>query len=365
MDRTLEIVLLSLGAIWLLWALFITIFILRWIRKLSYLAKDCIRFNKQYEAFTRNDYNNWSPFCMVLSGIFIFPVKVVLIVFFCVTALVLVKFFKFLFCVRSYDDERPVFRFFCTFVCKTCTRIICLLCGIITTYKKVTLNPSKYPKIKINTEIQTSPIMISNHTSWTDIFFYMSRLSPGFVSKAAVKKVPLVSTLAQFLQSIFVERENSSNREAALEKIEERVDAILSGRKLNSIMVFPEGTTTNGKCVIGFKKGAFSTKSGVKIHALRYNGRVNLALSTVKDIDAFLCALFQLYQPTDWIEVNGVIENVHGLDPEEFAEEVRRIFVEDLGFDSSRNTFRDKTKFEKMIQQSKGDFNELQQLLLN
>lgn len=48
--------------------------------------------------------------------------------------------------------------------------------------------------------------IISNHTSWLDIIFFLSQELPSFVSNAGVKKIPMVSKIAILIQCIFVNR---------------------------------------------------------------------------------------------------------------------------------------------------------------
>jgi lysophosphatidylcholine acyltransferase/lyso-PAF acetyltransferase len=44
-----------------------------------------------------------------------------------------------------------------------------------------------------------------------------------------------------------------------LNKIIERSKLIKDGKVFPPVMIFPEGTTTNGKYLISFKKGAFES----------------------------------------------------------------------------------------------------------
>ena len=58
-----------------------------------------------------------------------------------------------------------------------------------------------------------------------------------------------------------------------MELIKQRCDLIMEGKKFPSILIFPEGTTTNGKYIITFKKGAFTHMFPVKIFCLKYDTR--------------------------------------------------------------------------------------------
>ena len=58
-----------------------------------------------------------------------------------------------------------------------------------------------------------------------------------------------------------------------MELIKQRCDFIMEGKKFPSILIYPEGTTTNGKYIISFKRGAFAHMFPVKIFCLKYDAR--------------------------------------------------------------------------------------------
>lgn len=55
--------------------------------------------------------------------------------------------------------------------------------------------------------------------------------------------------------------------------IKERVELINSGHNLPPLVIFPEGTTTNGRQLISFKKGAFENLDPVLLAPLKYDER--------------------------------------------------------------------------------------------
>lgn len=66
--------------------------------------------------------------------------------------------------------------------------------------------------------------MISNHVCWFDILYLIGRLSPiSFISKEGIAKIPLVGTIAKFIQTLFVSRSSEENKDEILKKIEERI----------------------------------------------------------------------------------------------------------------------------------------------
>jgi lysophosphatidylcholine acyltransferase/lyso-PAF acetyltransferase len=83
--------------------------------------------------------------------------------------------------------------------------------------------------------------------------------SPGYVAKDLVRKVPGIGYVAEvILQSLFVKRTSSDDKQKVFSQILERQQNVIKGEAA-PIQIFPEGCTTNGDGVINFKKGAFAS----------------------------------------------------------------------------------------------------------
>lgn len=102
--------------------------------------------------------------------------------------------------------------------------------------------------------------IISNHVSCLDILYYMSTIYPSFVSKESVANEFFVGCSAKAMKCVFVSKENSDDRKRAYELLMKRQQEIHDDMTYSKppLVIFPEGTTTNGMGVIEFKKGAFS-----------------------------------------------------------------------------------------------------------
>lgn len=70
------------------------------------------------------------------------------------------------------------------------------------------------------------------------------------------------------MQCIFIDR--FEGREDAIAKIEKREKALARGENYPKIVLFPEGTTTNGTGLLYFKKGPFVAKVPVQPIMLEY-----------------------------------------------------------------------------------------------
>jgi 1-acyl-sn-glycerol-3-phosphate acyltransferase len=94
-------------------------------------------------------------------------------------------------------------------------------------------------------------LIVANHVSYVDVLV-LSSLSPMvFITSVEMKHTPLLGLLASWGGSLFVER----RRPAGLRReIDEIAGALKEGA---SVMLFPEGTTSNGERVHTFKRSLF------------------------------------------------------------------------------------------------------------
>ncbi|GMP45060.1 hypothetical protein CsSME_00013729 [Camellia sinensis var. sinensis] len=113
--------------------------------------------------------------------------------------------------------------------------------------------------------------IISNHISHLDILYHMSSFFPSFVAKRSVAKLPLVGLISKCLGCIYVQRESkSSDFKGVSGVVNERVQEAYRNKFAPMMMLFPEGTTTNGDFLLPFKTGAFLSKAPVRPVILRY-----------------------------------------------------------------------------------------------
>lgn len=94
--------------------------------------------------------------------------------------------------------------------------------------------------------------IVANHSSWLDIFALNSASRVVFVSKAEVAAWPGIGLLARATGTLFVRREA---RHQAAEQAREVARRLASGETL---LLFPEGTSTDGRRVLPFKPSLFA-----------------------------------------------------------------------------------------------------------
>jgi 1-acyl-sn-glycerol-3-phosphate acyltransferase len=116
-------------------------------------------------------------------------------------------------------------------------RVVCRLAGL---------------RVRIaGTPHTTGPTLyVSNHVSYLDIAVLSRHLEGVYVAKSEVARWPLFGTIARLTGSIFVSRRPV---EARMQR--EKVRAYLGGG--GSLLLFPEGTSTDGAGVAPFKAALF------------------------------------------------------------------------------------------------------------
>ncbi|XP_072983319.1 lysophospholipid acyltransferase LPEAT1-like isoform X1 [Typha latifolia] len=117
-------------------------------------------------------------------------------------------------------------------------------------------------------ETERPGAIISNHVSYLDILYHMSSSFPSFVAKRSVARLPLVGLISKCLGCIYVQRESKASDFKGA--VTERVQDAHQNKHSPMMMLFPEGTTTNGDYLLPFKTGAFLAKAPVLPLILRY-----------------------------------------------------------------------------------------------
>eukprot|EP00741_Cyanophora_paradoxa_P016826 tig00020943_g16250.t1 len=113
-------------------------------------------------------------------------------------------------------------------------------------------------------------IIVANHVSYLDALLVLYFWSCGGVAKIELSRVPLIGFVISSLQSIFVDRKDPGARQAVLEALKRRATA---QEDLPPIVIFPEGTTTTGRKLIRFNRGAFAPGVPVLPVVIRYPHR--------------------------------------------------------------------------------------------
>jgi 1-acyl-sn-glycerol-3-phosphate acyltransferase len=106
-------------------------------------------------------------------------------------------------------------------------------------------------EVEIRNELPKWPrLWIANHLSWLDPLVLMSLRPSKAMAKAEVRDYPLIGRGAKKAGLVFVQREDPLSRAAAVARLTQAL------RNDMGIIVFPEGTTTNGQDLAPLQEGS-------------------------------------------------------------------------------------------------------------
>ena len=183
-------------------------------------------------------------------------------------------------------------------------------------------------QVRLQGAIQPGLLLVANHVSWLDVIVLHSLCPQArFVAKADVLRWPVIGRLAQGAGTLFVQRDRP--RMAA--RIVSEVTSVLGSG--GTVMVFPEGTTTDGVAVLPFRssllQAAFAGNGTAQPIALRYSEGAHSISPSVRYLgdDSLLQSIWWLCR------ARGVVAKVNAL-PLRVASNVdRKAFAAELRAD--------------------------------
>jgi lysophosphatidylcholine acyltransferase/lyso-PAF acetyltransferase len=162
----------------------------------------------------------------------------------------------------------------CNWYCKWCARSLLFAIGFFYIDEKdVDYDYTEY--LGENYDKKERPCtLVSNHVSWIDvIYFLFSEYHPSYIAKDAIAKIPLLGTMGQLMNCIYIDREASKeNKNKIIEDIVQRQEEMEDGKIKFHVLIFPEGTTSNGYNMMEFKRGGFIAMKPVKPMYIKYSG---------------------------------------------------------------------------------------------
>ncbi len=124
-------------------------------------------------------------------------------------------------------------------------------------------------RIAVQGKMNNEPTLyVMNHISWFDIPVLASQQALHFLSKAEVKRWPLIGWFTQRAGTLFIQRGAAGASQNSLDEISQ---CLKNG---GSVVVFPEGTTTDGSSLKKFHsrllQAAINAQVKIQPIALRY-----------------------------------------------------------------------------------------------
>lgn len=121
---------------------------------------------------------------------------------------------------------------------------------------------------RVEGEPPTSGIVVANHLSYLDIVIFSVAMRCFFVAKSEIGKWPYFGEAARSGGTMFVDRSSILSAERVAAEISERLALPIP------ILVFPEGTSTDGSSVLRFHSRLFEpavrAQAPVTAAAIRY-----------------------------------------------------------------------------------------------
>ncbi|XP_022707718.1 lysophosphatidylcholine acyltransferase 1-like isoform X2 [Varroa jacobsoni] len=118
-----------------------------------------------------------------------------------------------------------------------------------------------------------APILVAGpHSSFYD---FVTVIANSPVPSAVIRDetgTVVISTILRFIQPVFVKRSSKESRQTTLSEIKNRAT---SQEPWSQIVIFPEGTCSNGSVLLKFKQGAFSAGVPVQPVLIRYPNKLN------------------------------------------------------------------------------------------
>ena len=113
-------------------------------------------------------------------------------------------------------------------------------------------------RVELNGPLPRSGLLVSNHLSYVDILLLGSLAPAVFVSKAEVKGWPIFGWFAALGGTVFVQRE----RRGHVGEVSGRIRSLLAEKHL--VILFPEGTSSDGREILRFKSALLEPAVGQK-----------------------------------------------------------------------------------------------------
>ena len=217
-------------------------------------------------------------------------------------------------------------------------------------------------------------LIISNHLGFYDVVVNMIINSSGFIAKSDVENYCFVGPIAKGINCLFVKRDSQENRDKVFEILEERQKKFYEGKLLSPLCLFPEGTTTSGRHILKFKKGAFYALLPIKpeLILIDQNDDMSFGVGVSSVVYNYLRSLCYLRHKIFFVDLpvikptNFMWENYNHLGKEKwevFAEVTRKILCEISGLKPSNKNYRDSLKYEEALYC--GEYKEQNQPLLS
>lgn len=215
------------------------------------------------------------------------------------------------------------------------------------------------PEYKMSFD-QDFSILLANHQSLFEVVYLCGKFAPGFVAKSSLINIPFIGYIGIVLESLWIDRSEKESREKALHKIIQRQKDVMDKKVLTPLIVFPEGTCTDGNHILKFKRGAFEALLPVKcilFNSIKHEVAESTVMTELQMIMDY-CRLnhhFKIIELPVIYPTSFMYENYQNQFPqvkekaEIYANVVREIWTEIGGFKQSNKGFSNYLEYAGLV----------------
>ncbi|XP_022623893.1 lysophospholipid acyltransferase LPCAT4 isoform X1 [Seriola dumerili] len=182
-------------------------------------------------------------------------------------------------------------------------------------------------------DLKEAPVLVvAPHSGFLDMLVLCPSQLATVVSRSENTSLPVIGALLEFNQSVLVSRKDPESRKKAVTQVTER---LTSNGYWPQMLMFPEGTTTNGRALIKFKPGAFLAGVPVQPVLLRYPNKMDTVRWTYKGttwLEALWHTASQFYtnMTVEFLPVYNPSQEEKN-DPNLYADNVQKLMAKALG----------------------------------
>lgn len=182
-------------------------------------------------------------------------------------------------------------------------------------------------------DLREAPVLVvAPHSGFLDMLVLFGTNLAAVVSRSENRNLPVIGALLEFNQAVLVSRKDPESRKKAIAQVTER---LTSDGYWPQMLMFPEGTTTNGSALIKFKPGAFLAGVPVQPVLLHYPNKLDTVRWTYKGTTW----VESLWHTTSQFYTNSTIEFLpvynpsqeEKNDPNLYADNVQKLMAKALG----------------------------------
>jgi len=255
----------------------------------------------KYHVFRRLDEHTFIPFYHIIGSFLIMPLRLIVLTFVFWLFMIIVwtlEMIRRVFPKISIDGSQDIAKLKMTRYCYSAlhllTACVCRMMLFLFGVSKINESMADRRNIIDRNALGT---VVSNHVSLCDVLYFIARIFPSFIAKHSVK-TSVIGPVANMLKCIYINRGDPIDRIAAIKEVEARQETLELEWKTGSplptppLVVFPEGSSSSGRSMIGFKRGAFVALRPVTpvVFVYRCPG-FNLSLDTLRLHDWLILAM--------------------------------------------------------------------------